>query len=168
MYLGHSLSFYYPDLQLWMFEDKNLSVPAERERFLQLVDRLNLQSSLRLFSNVPNADMMANYSLIGDSGGFLCSTSKVEGAPLSILEAMSCRCPVLATYSDGVTASIIHNYSGKNYHLGNLGQAVQEARDLIENPERREAIKNDALLHLKAEFGPEQFYRNFMHMLQTV
>ncbi|WP_376768255.1 glycosyltransferase [Paenibacillus alginolyticus] len=46
-------------------------------------------------------------------GGSLYSTSKVEGAPYSILEAMSCRCPVLTSDSDGVSSAVIHNQTGK-------------------------------------------------------
>ncbi|MEC0298328.1 MULTISPECIES: glycosyltransferase [Peribacillus] len=37
----------------------------------------------------------------------------VEVAPFALLEAMSCKCPVLTTDSDGEGSPIIHNQTGK-------------------------------------------------------
>ncbi|WP_338044297.1 glycosyltransferase family 4 protein [Paenibacillus aceti] len=166
--IGHQLSHYYPDLELLMFEDINLSIPSEREQFMQIASYLNLHSRIRLLSNVPNSDMKYYFSTVGESGGFLISTSKVEGAPQSLLEAMSCRCPVLATDSDGVATSIIHNVTGKSYALGDIGQAIIEARDLIENHARREYIRDSAYHHIRTEFGIEQYCNNFIHMLHSI
>lgn len=166
--IGHQLSHYYPDLELLMFEDINLSIPSEREQFMQIASYLNLHSRIRLLSNVPNSDMKYYFSTVGESGGFLISTSKVEGAPQSLLEAMSCRCPVLATDSDGVATSIIHNVTGKSYALGDIGQAIIEARDLIENHARREYIRDSAYRHIRTEFGIEQYCNNFIHMLHSI
>ena len=61
---------------MWMFEDSELSQPAEREQFLLLIDELGLSDRLTLRSNVPNAEMPYYYSIIGDSGGFLSRTSR--------------------------------------------------------------------------------------------
>lgn len=166
--IGHQLSYYYPDLEMLMFEDINLSIPSEREQFIQMLDQLNLHGRVRLLSNVPNFEMMYYFSTVGESDGFLISTSKVEGAPQSILEAMSCRCPVLATNSDGVETSIIHNVTGKSYSQGDISQAVREARDLIDNHTRRESIRENAYRHICTEFGIDQYCRNFINMLYSI
>lgn len=39
-----------------------------------------------MFSNVSNEHMADYFSMIGDSGVFLCSTSKVEGFGYAIVE----------------------------------------------------------------------------------
>jgi glycosyltransferase involved in cell wall biosynthesis len=112
---------------------------------------------------------MANYfSMIGESGGFLCSTSKVEGAPYSLLEAMSCKCPVLTTDSDGVKSSIIHNQTGKYYTLGNVDEAVKEAKELIMDSQLREYIRVNALQHVKINFSPELYCANFIAMIRSL
>lgn len=168
LYIAHSLLFYDRSIQIWMFEDHYLSSPAERGIFESLVDRLQLRSRLKLRSNVPNREMIHYYSSIGDSGGFLCNTSKVEGAPMSILEAMSCRCPVLASGSDGIVSCIKHNKTGKSYVLGDIGQAVREGRELMLNKPLRNGIQTQALQLVKSEFHPDKYSREFMNMLQTI
>ncbi|GAA0397447.1 glycosyltransferase [Paenibacillus motobuensis] len=166
--IGHQLSYYYPDLEMLMFEDMNLSIPSEREQFFQVIDQLNLHGRVRLLSNVPNSEMRYYFSTIGESGGFLISTSKVEGAPQSVLEAMSCRCPVLATNSDGVATSIIHDVTGKSYSQGDISQAVREARDLIHNHARRDYIREAAYYHIYREFGINKYCKNFIDMLYSI
>ena len=113
--------------------------------------------------DVPNNEMANYFSMIGESGGFLCSTSKVEGAPYSLLEAMSCKCPVLTTDSDGVKSSIIHNQTGKYYTLGNVDEAVKEAKELIVDSQLREYIRINALQHVKINFSNELAW--FVHLI---
>ncbi|MEF2967952.1 glycosyltransferase family 4 protein [Paenibacillus sp. M1] len=168
LYIGHALSYFYPKLRLWMFEDINLSNAAERGQFAEIINQLGLKKRLTLRSNVPNKEMMGHFSAIGDSGGFLCSTSKMEGSPLAVLEAMSCRCPVLASDCDGVYSSVIHNITGKNYRLGDIEHAVKEAVELIENADLRRNIQAGALLHVQTEFNADVYCRNFIGMLGQI
>ncbi|MFD1178271.1 glycosyltransferase family 4 protein [Paenibacillus puldeungensis] len=168
LYIAHSLLFYYENLQVWMFEDHHLSRPDERKQFVHLAEQLQLTKALQLRSNVPNQDMVSYFSQIGDSGGLFCCTSKVEGAPLSILEAMSCRCPVLASNSDGVQSSVIHNVTGKIYPLGDIGQAVLEARELMYHSSFREGIRKRAQQHVLNEFHPDKYCRQFIEMLRSI
>ncbi|PZD93272.1 glycosyltransferase family 1 protein [Paenibacillus sambharensis] len=168
LHIGHQLSKVYGDLQMWMFEDPNLAIPAEREQFVQLVDSLGLSQRLTIRTNVPHAEMQYYFSRVGDSGGFLCSTSKVEGAPYAVLEAMSCRCPVLSTNSDGVSTSIYHNQTGKFYRLGDIAHAVREARELMEDMLLRERIRAGAEQHVRQGFAPAAYGSHFLGMLQTI
>lgn len=168
LYIGYALQKHYPKLRLWMFEDSNLANPEEKVQFDRMVELLQLGSRLTVRSNVPNDHMMHYFSRIGDSGGFLCSTSKAEGSPLAILEAMSCRCPVLAADCDGVFASVVHNITGKNYKLGDIDHAVRESIELIDNGPLRQNIQSAALLHVQTEFNAEVYCRNFIGMLKQV
>ncbi|WP_191560579.1 glycosyltransferase family 4 protein [Metabacillus idriensis] len=167
--IGHQIiTQHNPYAKLYMFEDPTLSSPQEREAFNQQINLLNLKDNLTIFSNVPNYKMAELFSEIGDSKGFLCSTSKVEGAPYSLLEAMSCRCPVLTTDSDGVKSSIIHNKTGKYYTLGNISEGVKEAIELITDIRLRNSIRINALQHLKENFSQEQYCLNFIKMLNDL
>lgn len=157
-----------PNIELYMFEDPSLSTSQERAQFYQLIKQLNLEKNLTILANIPNDKMADYYSIIGDSGGFLCSTSKVEGAPLSILEAMSCRCPVLTTDSDGVRSSIYHNQTGKYYPLGNISEAANQAIELLTNHTLREYIRSTAFIHLTSNFSPEQYRQHFKGMLTAL
>nr|WP_090986700.1 glycosyltransferase family 4 protein [Paenibacillus sp. CF384] len=166
--IGYQLSLTYPSLRLWMFHDPHLADPQERLSFEQLVGELGISGLLTVRSNVPHTEMPDWFSMIGDSGGFLCATSKVEGAPYAVLEAMSCRCPVLTTDSDGVASSIMHNRTGKYYTLGDIAEALREARELMENAELRERIRTEAMSFVHMEFSPRKYGQHFLHMLQTI
>lgn len=168
LHIGHQLIKTNKMIDLYMFEDPSLSTPKERNDFIQLKNRLNLDKYVHVLQNVPNNQMPGYFSRIGDSGGFLCSTSKVEGAPYSLLEAMSCRCPVLTTDSDGVRSSILHNQSGKYYQIGNIQHAVQQAEELMHNSKLRNYIIENALLHLKSQFSHAQYCKHFTQMLKSI
>jgi glycosyltransferase involved in cell wall biosynthesis len=108
---------------------------------------------------------MADYfSMIGDSGGLYLSTSKVEGFGYAVIEAMSCRCPVLSSDSDGVKAFITHDHTGKFYGNGNIGSAVNQALELVNNLELRNQIISNALSHLSI-FSLEAYALEFIKIL---
>ncbi len=154
-----------PSIRLWMFEDSTLAPPDQRKAFETVIKQLNLQSHLTVFANLPHDRMADHYSMIGDSGGFLCSTSKVEGFGYAVLEAMICRCPVLSTDSDGVRHFIIHNITGKFFTLGNIQHAVKEGHDLIANTSLREAIRQRASQHIQQNFSPGEYAAHFLNMI---
>ncbi|UKJ83556.1 glycosyltransferase (plasmid) [Priestia megaterium] len=155
-------------IQLWMFEDNTLSTPAERLAFERKIEELNLKSNLTIHANRPHSEMAKYFSIIGDSGGFLCSTSKVEGFGYAVLEAMICRCPVLSSDSDGVRSFIKHNLTGKFFTLENIDQAVQEGKELLSNIPLREKIRRKAVEHIETYFSPDEYAKNFLNMIQDI
>ncbi|KKI93701.1 glycosyl transferase family 1 [Bacillus sp. SA1-12] len=155
-----------PSIQLWMFEDNTLGDKEERVAFEQMIDKLNVRNHLTIYANQPHAKMADHFSMIGDSGGFLCSTSKVEGFGYAVLEAMVCKCPVLSTDSDGVRSFIKHDITGKFFELGNIDDAVQQGKELLSNLSLREAIRQEAERHIRETFSPEKYAVNFLNMLE--
>lgn len=167
--IGHKLiNEFDPNIKLYLFEDSSLSDPNERQRFQQTIKELKLKKSVHIFSNIPHEKMAEYFSLVGDSGGFLCSTSIIESFGYAIVEAMSCKCPVLSTKSDGVINSIIHNKTGKYYTLGNISEAFNEGKELLTNYELREHIRLTALNHIKKEFSPDLYGQQFIDMLKNL
>lgn len=161
--IGSQLIQINPQIKLWIFEDEHISL--EKAQFEQAVHQLNLSAHLVRHSNVPHQHMVNYLSMIGDSGGFLCSTSITEGFGYAIIEAMCCRCPVLATDSDGVRSFITHNVTGKFYSHGNIQEAVNEALQLMSNPSLRDGIRQQAQAHIQAHFSKKQYRHNFISML---
>ncbi|QOS89600.1 MULTISPECIES: glycosyltransferase [Bacillales] len=166
--IGSKLIHKNPSIQLWMFEDNTLSNQEERLAFERRIDELNLRNHLTMYANQPHSKMAEYFSIIGDSGGFLCSTSKVEGFGYAVLEAMVCRCPVLSTDSDGVSSFIKHNITGKFFDLGNIDQAVLEGYELLSNIPLREEIRRKAVEHIETHFSPVKYSANFINMLYTL
>ncbi|MEJ9219459.1 glycosyltransferase family 4 protein [Paenibacillus glucanolyticus] len=164
--LGQTLIGLYPDLYLWLFEDETMADPAELEDFNEiLANNPTLKARLIRYSNVPH-DLMADYlSIIGDSGGFLLSTSISEGFGYAVAEAMLCRCPVLSTDSGGVRRFITHNKTGKFYTQGRIEEATLEAISLLTNKNEREQLIVNAEAHIKRHFSSSVYANRFSTML---
>jgi len=157
-----------PSIQLWIFEDNTLSSQDERVAFQKSIDELKLRDNLTIYANQPHSKMAEYFSKIGDSGGFLCSTSKVEGFGYAVLEALVCKCPVLTTDSEGVRSFIKHNETGKFFAHGDIHDAVREGKDLMTNLKLRELIRQNGIQHIKTNYSPEVYAANFKKMLRDL
>lgn len=166
--IGYELIKINPLIKLWMFIDSSLTDPSQEEQFKNILNQYKLNNNLNIHDNIPHQKMPEYYSLIRDSGGFLCSTSKVEGFGYAIVEAMSCRCPVLTTDSDGIKSFVLHDYTGKIYSHDNIQAAIKEATILLFNNPLREKISLNAQQYIYTHFTPEKYAKNFMNMLRDL
>ena len=151
-----------------MFEDHTLSAPAERARFQQCVNALGLKGRLWIRSNVPHGRMADFFSMIGLSGGLLLSTSKSEGAPYAVIEALSCHCPVLASDSDGVRSAIIPGETGMYYTRGRVAEGAHKALMLLGNAALRTRLAENGRRHVVRHFSWEQYCNHFIAMLRVL
>ncbi|MBD2846734.1 glycosyltransferase family 4 protein [Paenibacillus sp. IB182496] len=166
--IGSKLRERFPSLYLWLFDDAELFEKSELEDFYVLAAELGLSDCLIRQSNVPH-ELMADYlSLIGDSGGCLCSTSITEGFGYAVAEAMLCRCPVLSTNSDGVKAFVIPETTGMFYEIGDIDQAAELATTLMKNEALRSRIVNEAEMYIKARFSAEKYASHFCAMIKRL
>lgn len=166
--IGLQLLKYQPQLYLWMFQDDTLFDPEERAAFEQFVAEKGLASRLILYSNVPHEHMADYMSIIGDSGGLLCSTSILEGFGYAVAEAMLCRCPVLSSDSDGIRRMIIHNQTGKIYRVGQISEAVTAAASLMFDLPMRASIRRKGEQHIRRNLNPELYVSRFLQMHKSL
>ncbi len=154
-----------PHLTLWVYADQNLNEAGEKEAFERLIHEYSLASRIVLHPPVPHAEMAVHYSRIGDSGGFLCSTSLYEGFGYALLEAMSCRCPVLSSNSDGPSSFILHNKTGKLYPVHNEAKGIREGIELLRNAPLREKLRKRGQAYVRQHFSPAVYADHFLKML---
>ncbi|MFA8439880.1 glycosyltransferase family 4 protein [Pueribacillus sp. YX66] len=164
MIVNHLLQEF-PNLELWMFIDDTLTTPSQKKAFEQKLRQLSMEKMVKMHHNIPHAEMPNYYSTIADSGGFVLSTSLTEGFGYAVLEAMSCKCPVLTSNSDGVQSFVFHNVTGKLYTHSNYSQAVNEARDLILNTTLRNKLTEHSAAFVKENFSLKQYANHFQAML---
>lgn len=156
------------DVHLWMFEDPTLNDPDEAAAFRQEVAQLKLGDRLVRKFNVPHLVMSDYLSIIGDSGGFLASTSITEGFGYAVGEALLCRCPVLAADSDGVRAFIEHSLTGLLYPQQGLVVAADLGETLLVDKEFRERLRTVGRQYALGRFAPELYVANMMNMLRAL
>ncbi|CDN44246.1 MULTISPECIES: glycosyltransferase family 4 protein [Paenibacillus] len=163
--IGERLMDFKPDLRMWMFGDAALFEAPEQEAFQHWLATSPRASRVIRHSNIPHSQMADYMSLIGDSGGFLCSTSILEGFGYAVAEAMLCRCPVLSTDSDGIRRFLVHDVTGKLYSRGDVEGAVQQALKLMDDRSLREGIRSRATRHIRSQFSRTVYVSNFQIML---
>ncbi|WP_394549216.1 glycosyltransferase family 4 protein [Priestia aryabhattai] len=166
--LGYEIIKSNPLVKLWMFIDSSLTTPTQNRLFKNMINQYQLNNNIYIHDNIPHHKMPEYYSIIRDSGGFLCSTSKVEGFGYAVVEAMSCRCPVLTTDSDGIRSFVLHNYTGKIYSIEDLKSALEEANSLLTNRALRQQIGLNAQQYIHAHFTPRKYAKNFINMLRDL
>ncbi|MFF2156360.1 glycosyltransferase family 4 protein [Paenibacillus chitinolyticus] len=150
-------------VEIRMYVDNTLG--SEEGEFRKLVADYELGSRLTVQANLPHKEMARQYSVIGDSGGVLLSTSRVEGFGYAVLEAMCCRCPVVSTDSDGVRSFIADRVTGRFYPHDDHEEAFRQISELMDNVPLREEIRFRASRHAAECFSPDLYARQFSCML---
>ena len=82
-------------------------------------------------------------NLLGCADLFLNPSSE-ESFGLAVLEAMSCRTPVIATNIGGLPEVVDHNINGFLHDVGDVEGMAQSALELLSNPEMMESFKDEA------------------------
>ena len=74
----------------------------------------------------------------------LIQTSLVEGISSTLLEAMACKTPIIATYTGGNKEIIEHNKTGILVDKNSKGQILNEILDLLSNKQRAVELSEEA------------------------
>jgi glycosyltransferase involved in cell wall biosynthesis len=112
---------------------------AERERLLNLVDELGLDSSVRFLDHVPDEDLPLFYN----AASIFALPSFYEGFGLPALEAMSCGTPVVA--SDRASLPEVVGQGGALVDPDDVAGLVERIAGLLADPQSREAASEAAL-----------------------
>ncbi|MGB5987973.1 MAG: glycosyltransferase family 4 protein, partial [Desulfobacterales bacterium] len=86
---------------------------------------------------------------------YLLSTSVSEGFPGSLLEAMACRVPVVATAAGGIPEMIQHRRTGCLAPLGDHRRLAAEIIHLQQHPQVREALTAQAYEMVATRFSKQ-------------
>jgi glycosyltransferase involved in cell wall biosynthesis len=73
------------------------------------------------------------------------NTSPKEGWGLTVIEANACGTPVVASNSPGLCDSVVDGKTGILYEYGNTSQLSEKILSLINNPEQRRSLSQEAI-----------------------
>ncbi|MBL28853.1 MAG: hypothetical protein CMM50_15025 [Rhodospirillaceae bacterium] len=156
---------------IWMVGGETCS-PAVALDLLNFADSLNLLDRLRWIDRVEHDVMPEIYSAVSDSGGLSVATTHNESFGMSILEALCCGCPVVATEVGAIPEFKL----GRNgsylrlYALGDLQKAADHAADLLTEQTAtaaRVALATDRDLFVE-RFGIKNATDRYLETLQVI
>ncbi len=126
----------------WMIDGGTYS-PLMEEIRLGII-KTGLSNYVHIKTKVPYKFMPLVYSQVANSGGCLISTSRTECYPMTFLEAMVSRCPIICSYLQETKEIVRNNISGLCYDLTNTTEAVLCILKILNQTELRRAITNYA------------------------
>jgi len=94
-----------------------------------------------------------------------CITSHHEGLPLTVLEAMSCGLPVVATAYAGAQELVKEDETG--YVCGDKPQCVARVQQLLDNKELRKRLGDQARAFVRKNHGEENIQRYISFLLDS-
>lgn len=137
------------------------------ERSLTIRDWL--KGRVNILDHVPPSQMPELYSTVARSGGCLLSTSYSEGFPMSILEAMACGCPSVASSVGGIPEMID---SGKNGVLFDRRIGVDEVADLVRSVvtdgEYQAHLAQNGLARVKTQYSADIMSETYLSLYREV
>lgn len=130
-----------------------------REAIVGKIKEKRLENVVDLIGNTPRVE-----DYLQKADVYLC-TSKYEGLPLSIIEAMAAGLPIVSTSVGGVPDIVISGENGYLYEQGNIPQAIDFISKLFANSELAEKMGKDSLEKSKKydiKFCAEQYKDIFL------
>ncbi|MBN2563037.1 MAG: glycosyltransferase family 4 protein [Phycisphaerae bacterium] len=124
------------DAEYWLIGGE--TAPPERHAdVIDEIERLGLCSRCRWFPRIEYRAMHCVYGAVRESGGAAVVTSINESFGMSVLEAVMCGCPVVASRVGAIPEIAPGRSYLRLYELGQLDEAADVALDLLEPDESR-------------------------------
>jgi glycosyltransferase involved in cell wall biosynthesis len=143
----------YPNIRFLIVGDNSL-VDLNRNHYEKVIKRLNELGIADKFIFTGHRDDVTQ--LVAAMDIFVLCTHR-EGFPLSILEAMAMRKPVVATAVGGIPEIVEPGITGYLHQHGNSRELADAIISLIENPEQADRIGRTAYEHVRRQYSRNTF-----------
>ncbi len=134
----------------------------EKENIITNIKKYNLQKEVEIISNPSNI-----YDLLASSDIYLC-TSIFEGFSNSIMEAMNCGLPIIATNAGDNSRLVIHGKNGFITDLRDYRKLSHHLLGLIESPETLNQMGTESYNHLVKSFSYTVFQKNYLNLIKNI
>jgi colanic acid/amylovoran biosynthesis glycosyltransferase len=135
----------------------------ERANLESLVRSLSLTEEVRFLGHVPHEQLPLCYA----GSDVVVLTSRSEGIPLVLMEAMACGRPVLAPSITGIPELVIHGKTGFLYRPGSLEDFVARIEEIRTSLPDLARLCDAARQHVFENFNREKNLAALCDLLQT-
>lgn len=120
-----------------------------------LTDELGLRGQVRFIGPVAHAAVTGWLRSL-DAFVLACkvdASGDMDGIPVSLMEAMSQRVPVVSTRLSGIPELVVHERTGLLAEPGDAAGLAAQLQRMLENAELRRQLTEAAAQHVEHEFG---------------
>jgi glycosyltransferase involved in cell wall biosynthesis len=133
-----------------------------KEELICHVNSLCLDSKIKFLGYINNVQRILPFVDI------FVYPSKSEGCPLSILEAMAFRIPVVASDIQGINEIIKDNQNGMLFQVGDVEGLAQKLNILCANQKLRDNLGENALLTIKSDYSKNNNLKRIHRIIQSL
>lgn len=94
--------------------------------------------------------------------------SDAESFGLAALEALACRVPVIGAHAGGLPEVVSHGETGYLLPVGDVDGMAAAALDLLTQPDKLEAFRNEARFQAVERFGQEAVVKRYRDLYERV
>lgn len=109
-------------------------------RIESMIKKYDLENNITL---IPWIERREVFNIVKESALYI-SSSRYEGLPYAILEALSCSKPCIVTNVDGNNELIIENYNGYLVEVGDSKCMAKKVIELMENKAEHKRMSNNS------------------------
>ena len=135
--------------------------PEEKHLKLLAVDR-------KLSANVIFAGFLTNMPDVYQAMDIFCLPSLTEGVPLTVLEAMASKVPVVATWVGGDPGLFVDGKTGLLVESENVESLVVKLSDLTTDAQKRTELSSNAFSFVSENFSQEKMVENYRRVYEEL
>ena len=135
------------------------------EQIKKLASKLGVENSVVFVGPVPNRDIPCYYQ---KTSVFLFASHGGEGIPRSVLEAMACGVPVVATNIAGTPEAVKDGVTGFLVPPNNPASIAEKTAKILQNPSLRARLSRNARKMVKEGFSWEKVIPRIIDVFKEV
>ena len=107
-------------------------------------------------------------SLIANASFTVMPSIWYENCPMSVLESLALRTPVIGAGIGGIPELIDHGIDGLVYEAGNADALVNAVRSIMQDGDRRRAMGDAGRRKIAEKFNKETHYRQLLSLYEEI
>ena len=152
--LPHIMNNLGPDYELHFTESRYRNVQSTAlTKNMESIDRINSTHQMKTVYQEADA---------------LLFPTRLEGLPLSAIEAQACGLPVIATNGSSLPEAVIHNETGILCEQDNVSAFADAARRLAVDPEAWRRMRAAARSHVENHFTINRMVERYLHLYSEI